>query len=67
MIMHEKTILYVENVTVSFDGFIALRDLNFYMNYGELRVVIGPNGETSVINGAQSFAAVEAAIQQFLE
>lgn len=44
MIMHEKTILYVENVTVSFDGFIALRDLNFYMNYGELRVVIGPNG-----------------------
>lgn len=44
MIMHEKTILYVENVTVSFDGFIALRNLNFYMNYGELRVVIGPNG-----------------------
>ena len=42
--MREKTILYVENVTVSFDGFIALRDLNFYMNYGELRVVIGPNG-----------------------
>ncbi|HAZ28915.1 MAG TPA: hypothetical protein DCY48_04040 [Candidatus Magasanikbacteria bacterium] len=30
-------------------------------------IVIGPNGETSVINGAQSFAAVEAAIQQFLE
>lgn len=42
--MREKTILYVENVTVSFDGFIAIRDLNFYMNYGELRVVIGPNG-----------------------
>ncbi len=42
--MHEKTALYVENVTVSFDGFIALRNLNFYMDKGELRVVIGPNG-----------------------
>lgn len=42
--MHKKTIVYVENVTVSFSGFLALRDLNFYMNYGELRVVIGPNG-----------------------
>lgn len=42
--MQNKTILYMENVTVSFDGFIAIRDLNFYMNYGELRVVIGPNG-----------------------
>ena len=37
-------ILYVENVTVSFDGFKALDDLNLYIDDGELRCVIGPNG-----------------------
>jgi urea transport system ATP-binding protein len=37
-------ILETENVTVSFDGFKALRNLNFSMDVGELRVVIGPNG-----------------------
>lgn len=39
-----QTILYVEGVTVSFEGFKALRDLSFMMEEGELRVVIGPNG-----------------------
>ena len=38
------TILYVENVTVSFDGFKALNDLSLYINDGELRCIIGPNG-----------------------
>lgn len=37
-------ILYIENVTVSFDGFKALNDLNLYINDGELRCIIGPNG-----------------------
>ena len=37
-------ILEIENLTVSFDGFKALRNLNFSMDAGELRVVIGPNG-----------------------
>jgi urea transport system ATP-binding protein len=37
-------ILYVENVSVSFDGFKALNDLTFTLNAGELRCVIGPNG-----------------------
>jgi urea transport system ATP-binding protein len=37
-------ILYLENVTVSFDGFKALNDLTFYMDPGELRCIIGPNG-----------------------
>ncbi len=40
----EETIVYLEAVTVSFEGFLALRDLNFFMERGELRVVIGPNG-----------------------
>lgn len=38
------SILYVERLTVDFDGFKALRELNFIMDEGELRVVIGPNG-----------------------
>lgn len=37
-------ILYVENVTVSFDGFKALDDLTLYINNGELRCIIGANG-----------------------
>lgn len=39
-----KVILYVEGVTVSFDGFRALNDLSFSLDAGELRCVIGPNG-----------------------
>ena len=31
-------------ITVSFDGFLALRDLNLSLEAGELRAVIGPNG-----------------------
>lgn len=38
------SIIYLEDVTVDFDGFKALRNLNFIVNYRELRVVIGPNG-----------------------
>lgn len=38
------TILYVEGITVSFDGFRALNNLNLYIDEGELRCIIGPNG-----------------------
>lgn len=38
------TILSAKGVTVSFDGFKALNNLNFSMGRGELRFVIGPNG-----------------------
>jgi len=34
----------MEGVTVSFDGFLALKNMSFYMDYGELRSMIGPNG-----------------------
>ncbi|MDO3384738.1 urea ABC transporter ATP-binding protein UrtD [Gilvimarinus sp. SDUM040013] len=37
-------ILYVEDVSVSFDGFKALNNLNLYIDEGELRCIIGPNG-----------------------
>ena len=38
------TIVYLEDVTVNFDGFQALRGVNFYVDHGELRALIGPNG-----------------------
>ncbi len=38
------TVLYMEGVSVSFDGFKAINNLNFYVDSGELRCVIGPNG-----------------------
>ena len=37
-------ILSIQDVTVSFDGFKALKNLTFSMEPGELRVIIGPNG-----------------------
>lgn len=37
-------ILYVNGVTVSFDGFKALNDLSLSINDGSLHCIIGPNG-----------------------
>ena len=41
---HADTILYLDGVSVSFDGFKALNALSLYMEKGEMRAVIGPNG-----------------------
>ncbi len=38
------TALYLEDISVNFDGFQAINGLNFYVNTGELRCLIGPNG-----------------------
>ncbi|MCG8018636.1 MAG: urea ABC transporter ATP-binding protein UrtD [Candidatus Thiodiazotropha sp. 'RUGA'] len=38
------TILYLEDISVSFDGFKAINNLNLYIDAGELRCIIGPNG-----------------------
>jgi urea transport system ATP-binding protein len=38
------SLLHVENLSVSFDGFKALDIKNFSLDENELRVVIGPNG-----------------------
>jgi len=38
------TILYLDGVSVSFDGFKALNDLSLYLDKGEMRAIIGPNG-----------------------
>jgi urea transport system ATP-binding protein len=39
-----ETILYLDGVSVSFDGFKALNNLSLVMAPGEMRAVIGPNG-----------------------
>jgi urea transport system ATP-binding protein len=38
------SILYLDAVSVSFDGFKALNDLSLVVSRGELRAIIGPNG-----------------------
>jgi urea transport system ATP-binding protein len=38
------SVLYLDGVTVSFDGFKALNALSFVIDRGELRCIIGPNG-----------------------
>ena len=40
----KNIILYIEGLTVSFDGFKALNNLSLYINDGELRCIIGANG-----------------------
>jgi urea transport system ATP-binding protein len=42
--MSKSTLLYLDGVTVSFDGFKALDELSFMLDPGEMRAVIGPNG-----------------------
>ena len=37
-------ILYLEDVSVSFDGFKAINALNLDIGVGELRCIVGPNG-----------------------
>jgi urea transport system ATP-binding protein len=42
--LSHKVILYLEDITVSFDGFRALNKLSLTIDAGELRCIIGPNG-----------------------
>jgi len=37
-------LLYLDGVSVSFDGFRALNNLSFMVEPGEMRAIIGPNG-----------------------
>ncbi len=41
---YSESQLYVDGVTVSFDGFKALNNLSFVVEPGEMRAIIGPNG-----------------------
>src|SRR5258708_35429195 len=45
--MEAKTttaLLYLDGISVSFDGFKALNNLSFTVEPGEMRAIIGPNG-----------------------
>jgi urea transport system ATP-binding protein len=39
-----QSLLYLDAVSVSFDGFKALRSLSLVLEPGEMRAIIGPNG-----------------------
>jgi urea transport system ATP-binding protein len=39
-----QSLLYLDGVTVSFDGFRALNNLSLDISHGEMRAIIGPNG-----------------------
>lgn len=40
----EGSLLYLDNVSVSFDGFRAINRLSLVLEPGEMRAIIGPNG-----------------------
>ncbi|MFN4168925.1 MAG: urea ABC transporter ATP-binding protein UrtD [Pannonibacter phragmitetus] len=40
----QSSLLYLDGVSVSFDGFRALNSLSFVIAPGEMRAIIGPNG-----------------------
>lgn len=52
MVTQNDYVLSIEGLTVSFDGFKAVDDLNLYVDKNEIRVVIGPNGagKTTVLD-----------------
>ncbi|MGB8819304.1 MAG: urea ABC transporter ATP-binding protein UrtD [Rhizobiaceae bacterium] len=40
----KESLLYLDDVSVSFDGFRAINNLSFMLLKGEMRAIIGPNG-----------------------
>jgi len=44
MMRETPALLYLDGVSVSFDGFLALNALSFTIDPGEMRAIIGPNG-----------------------
>jgi urea transport system ATP-binding protein len=44
MIPVTRSTLYLDSISVAFDGFKALNELSLELSRGELRAVIGPNG-----------------------
>src|SRR5688572_22113420 len=52
-----EVLLLVENVSLSFGGVRAIRDVSFDIRKGEIRAIIGPNGagKTSMLNVINGF------------
>jgi urea transport system ATP-binding protein len=40
----KESLLYLDDVSVAFDGFKAINNLSFVLQKGEMRAIIGPNG-----------------------
>ncbi len=64
---HRDTILFLNGVSVSFDGFKALDQLAFYVLTGELRAIIGPNGagKTTMMDVVTGKTRPDAGIVEF--
>lgn len=62
-----SVILYMEDVSVSFDGFKAINNLNFYLDKGELRCLIGANGagKTTMMDIITGKTRADSGIVQF--
>jgi len=60
-------VLYIDGVSVSFDGFKALNDLSFVVGEGEMRAVIGPNGagKTTMMDVITGRTRADAGTVQF--
>jgi branched-chain amino acid transport system ATP-binding protein len=52
-----QALLSVDNVTLSFGGVTAIRNVSFDIKKGEVRAIIGPNGagKTSMLNVINGF------------
>ncbi len=52
-----EVLLDIQNVSLSFGGVKAIRDVSFNINKGEIRAIIGPNGagKTSMLNVINGF------------
>ena len=52
-----EIMLSIENVSLSFGGVRAIRDVSFDIKKGEVRAIIGPNGagKTSMLNVINGF------------
>lgn len=55
--MNNNAVLKIDNLTVHFDGLVAVDDLSFSINTGTINALIGPNGsgKTTVFNMISGF------------
>ena len=59
-----QSLLYLNGVTVSFDGFRALNNLALDISHGEMRAIIGPNGagKTTLIDAVTGLARATGSV-----
>jgi branched-chain amino acid transport system ATP-binding protein len=63
------SLLQVQSLTLAFSGLIALDDVSFDANEGELLAIIGPNGagKTSIFNCLNGVYRPRSGVMRFLE